>query len=364
MNWVFRRKRGLLFCSIPRYNAPMEKNLKNLLLEELKNLLESMGQKPYLAGYIFTFIHQKYIQNTDAITPLSKLFRQQLQQSGFSISQIQPVEQFNDPDGTSKFVFELSDGCRIESVRLLDGDRSTFCISTQAGCRMGCLFCATGQLKFHRDLSAAEIIDQVYRMAQVFGRPDNIVYMGMGEPLDNYEATVRSLRILHDPNGQNIGVRHITISTCGLPQQILDIAQIELKPRLAISLHAANEITRKRIMKISNKHTIGDILDAVRRYQRMADRRVTFEYCMLDGINDSPSQASALASLVRDIQCNINLIEFNPFPGSEFRPTPQTKIRKFAAILEQAGIETVIRFKRGQSIKAACGQLGADWLGA
>jgi 23S rRNA (adenine2503-C2)-methyltransferase len=340
----------------------MEKDLKNCIPEELAAIAAEFGQKPFVARYLFTFIHQKNAATLDQITPLSKPFRAALTDAGWGISTLKIIQTFEDPDGTVKFVFETADGCRIESVRLLDDERNTFCISTQVGCRMGCLFCATGQLKYQRNLTAAEIIDQVYQMQTVVGKANNLVYMGMGEPLDNYDPTMRSVMLINHKDGLNIGIRHITISTCGLPERIAMLAGETLHPRLAISLHAPDDKTRRNLMKAANRCTVRQLIDSVIQYQDAAKRRVTIEYCMIQSLNDAPQQARWLAELLRPLKCNVNLIEFNPFAGCDFLPSTPAAIRYFAGILERNGVETVIRFKRGQSIRAACGQLGADWL--
>jgi 23S rRNA (adenine2503-C2)-methyltransferase len=340
----------------------MEKDLKNLTPHELELLTSEFEQKPFLARYIFSFIHQKNIASLEQITPLSKMFRAALQQAGYGISSLKTIQTFEDPDGTVKFVFELPDGCRIEAVRLLDDKRNTFCISTQVGCRMGCLFCATGQLRYQRNLTAAEIADQVYQMRHIAGKPQNLVYMGMGEPFDNYEQTMRSVDFLNHADGLNIGIRHITLSTCGLPEKIIQLADERLQPRLAVSLHGPDDATRRSLMKVSQNVSIRKLIESLHEYQQETKKRITLEYCMIREVNDSPQQARQLAKLIADLKCNVNLIEFNPFDGCDLKPATPAAIKHFAGILERAGIETVIRFKRGQSIRAACGQLGADWL--
>lgn len=340
----------------------MDKDLKNRCYSKMLDLAVAHQQKPFCAQYLFNFIHQKDAAQIDDITPLSKAFRQQLADEGYFISQLTLSEQHDDPDGTIKFVFSLPDGARIESVRLKDGDRSTLCISTQAGCRMGCKFCATGQLEFQRDLTAAEIVDQVYQIEAVCGRIDNVVYMGMGEPLDNFENVMRSVEILNDKRGRNIGIRHITVSTCGLPDEIKQLALAPIQPRLAISLHAPDDTTRARIMRIGRKHPLADIIAAVKSYQELTGKRVTVEYCMIDSVNDRVEHARTLVKLLRHLKVNVNLIELNPFPGCRYKASNPNQIQKFASVLSEAGIETIIRFKRGRSIKAACGQLGATWL--
>lgn len=338
----------------------MDKNLKSKTYSDLLELAAGCGQKPFAAKYLFTFIHEKNTQTIADITPLSKAFRQQLQDEGYTIAGLELLEKHDDPDGTVKFVFGLPDGARIETVRLVDDERNTLCISTQAGCRMGCKFCATGQLQFQRNLSTAEIVDQLYQAEQDCGRISNVVYMGMGEPLDNYDAVIRSVDILNHELGRNIGIRHITLSTCGLPEEIKKLAMSPLQPRLAVSLHAADDVTRSKIMRTG--YSVDSLLAALKSYQNVTGKRITIEYCMIDGINDKPEQAKALARLLRPLKVNVNLIELNPFEGCRFAPSRSGHIQAFSKILTDAGIETVIRFKRGRGIKAACGQLGATWI--
>ncbi len=340
----------------------MDNNLKSKTYDELIELAAACGQKAFTAKYLFTFIHQKDAADIQDITPLSKAFRQKLTDDGYTISGIELLEKHDDPDGTIKFVFELADSARIEAVRLKDGKRNTLCISTQAGCRMGCKFCATGQLKFQRNLTAAEIVDQLYQVEKYCGKIHNVVYMGMGEPLDNFDNVMASVSILNDENGRNIGIRHITLSTCGLPQQIRQLSTSPLQPRLAISLHAPNDTIRKEIMRVAAKHSLHDLMTALKSYQSVTNKRITMEYCMIDTINDQVHHAKELIRLLRPLKVNVNLIELNPFAGCPYATSSNNQIRRFAQTLTDAGIETVIRFKRGQTIKAACGQLGATWL--
>ncbi len=340
----------------------MDKDLKDKTYSELLEIVASHQQKPLCSQYLFTFIHQKDATEIDAITPLPKAFRQQLADEGFGISSLDPLDQHDDPDGTIKFVFGLGDGARIESVGLKDGDRNTLCVSTQAGCRMGCKFCATGQLKFRRDLTAAEIVDQVYHAESICGRISNLVYMGMGEPLDNFDNVMRSIEILNDKRGRTIGIRRITISTCGLPEEITKLAAHKIRPRLAVSLHAPNDTIRSKLMRVGRKHPLEEIIGALKGYQKLTNKRITIEYCMIDGINDQIEHAKALVRLLKPLRVNANLIELNPFPGCRYNASSTHQIKEFAQILTRSGIETIIRFKRGRGIKAACGQLGATWL--
>ena len=229
--------------------------------------------------------------------------------------------------------------------------------------RDGCVFCATGKLGFRRNLTAAEIVDQVNTVQKDAGRISNVVYMGMGEPLANYAAVVKSLGILNHPKGKNIGVRHITVSTCGLAPEIRKLASEDLHPRLAVSLNAPTDDLRTKLMPINAKYPIADLMAAVRFYQDRTRQRVTFEYVLIKALNDSAGHAKMLVKLLAGLACNVNLIEHNPYPTCKYAGSGSARIREFAAVLDEAGIETTVRFRMGRDIKAACGQLGADWLG-
>ncbi|MGA1979013.1 MAG: 23S rRNA (adenine(2503)-C(2))-methyltransferase RlmN [Sedimentisphaerales bacterium] len=351
----------------------VDKDLKNKTLSELEDIVENSGQKKYLAKYIFTFIHCKGAADISDISPLSKVFRAELAEQGYYISHLKTVQTLADAEGTIKYLFELSDENRIETVLLSDGNRKTLCVSTQAGCSMDCAFCATAKLKFRRNLTAAEIVDQVNVIegdSSAFakatadkGKINNVVYMGMGEPLQNYDAVLKSVRILNHPDGKNIGIRHLTISTCGDAEGIRKLAEEGIHPRLAISLNAPVDVLRSRIMAINKKYPIATLFAAVKDYQTKTGERVTFEYVLIKGLNDSRLHAQMLAKLVRQVKCNVNLIEYNPHPHCLFAASDRTAIKRFTQELEEAGIETTIRFKKGRKIKAACGQLGADLIG-
>jgi len=340
----------------------MSKDLKEKTLAELEQIVVGLGQKKYLAEYIFHFIHNEAVTEIAQITPLSKAFRKQLTDQSYYISQIALANELTDKDGTAKYVFTLGDGSRIETVLLLDDERRTLCVSAQVGCALGCLFCATGKLGFSRNLTAAEIVDQVNTVQAEAGRITNVVYMGMGEPLLNYRAVVKSVAILNHPKGKNIGIRHITISTCGIAPAIRKLASEDVHPKLAVSLNAPNDALRTQLMPINAKYPIAELLKAARFYQDRTRQRVSFEYVMIKGLNDSPAHARMLVNLLRGLMCHVNLIEHNPYPGCEFAGSDSERIRQFASILERAGIETTVRFRMGRSIRAACGQLGADWL--
>jgi 23S rRNA (adenine2503-C2)-methyltransferase len=375
----------------------VDKDLKSKTIEELEHLVVEYDQKKYVAGYIFNFVQTRGITDISQITTLSKPFRGRLVEDGYYISKLEVIDKLTDPDGTVKYVFGLPDEKRIESVLLFDDDRRTLCVSTQAGCAMGCVFCATGKLGLTRNLTAGEIVDQVNVVTSDSGRPDpgnspvefkefpglsprnpkgipeskgisqgrvnNVVFMGMGEPLANYEAVLDAVRIINNPQGRKIGIRRITVSTCGLPEQIERLAAEDISPRLAISLNAPTDAIRKRLMPIAAKFPLDRLLSAVELYQSETRNRVTFEYVLIKGVNDTVTLAKMLVKLLRPFMCNVNLIEYNPHPGCPgFSASSREAIKRFALVLNDAGIETTVRLKMGQSINAACGQLGAKGL--
>jgi len=357
----------------------VEKDLKSKTVSQLERLVTGLGQARYLAGYIFSAIQLHSAADISAITTLSKSFRAKLVEEGYHISKLEVVDKLTDPDGTVKYVFGLSDGGRIESVLLFDDDRRTLCVSTQVGCAMGCVFCATGRPGLARNLTAGEIVDQVNVIAdcglqiadcndsadsspmasKICNRISNIVFMGMGEPLANYDAVLDAVRILNNSAGRHIGIRHLTMSTCGLVEGIERLADDDIQPRLAISLNAPTDAIRAKLMPITKKYPLNRLFAAIERYQRTTRNRVTFEYCLIKGVNDTVLHAQMLVKRLRGVMCNVNLIEYNPHPGCGLKPSGRQAIERFAGVLKDAGIETTIRLKMGQTIKAACGQLGA-----
>jgi len=369
----------------------MSKDLKDKTLDELERIVVELGQKKYLAGYIFKFIHVQNGRDIAALSTLSKAFRAQVVEQGYFISQIKVVESLSDPDGSTKFLFELPDGERIESVLLPEDKRKTLCVSTQVGCAMGCGFCATANIRLRRSLTAGEIVDQVNTVCSVPVRAvarasrlgktrqgqdglatetpygvttneiTNVVYMGIGEPLENYDAVLKSIRILNHAAGKNIGIRHITISTCGVAPGIERLADEDIHPRLAISLNAPTDVLRSRLMPINRKYPLAELLEAVRAYQARTGQRTTFEYVLMDKVNDSIMHARMLIKLLAGLMYNINLIEYNPYQGFEYAASSRERIQRFASVLKDAGVETTIRFRMGRGIKAACGQLQAGY---
>jgi 23S rRNA (adenine2503-C2)-methyltransferase len=336
----------------------MEKDLKSKTLEELEKLAAGFGQKDYIAGYIFSFIHLRAVKDIDSITTLSKSFRRQLTEEDYFISQLETVDKLTDPDGTTKYVFGLPDDKRIESVLLFDDDRRTLCVSTQAGCGMGCVFCATGRPGLIRNLTAGEIVDQV-NIIGAENKVSNVVFMGMGEPMANYDAVLKAVRILNHPKGKNIGIRHITISTCGIPEGIERLADEDIRPRLAISLNAPTDAIRQKLMPITKKYPLDRLFSAVTRYQRKTHNRVTFEYVLIKDVNDTVLHARMLIKRLRGVLCNVNLIEYNPHAGCKMQASENEAIVRFGNMLTEAGLETTVRRKFGRTIKAACGQLGS-----
>ncbi|MCU0913961.1 MAG: 23S rRNA (adenine(2503)-C(2))-methyltransferase RlmN [Planctomycetes bacterium] len=339
----------------------MEKDLRDRTLDELEKLVVSLGQKKYLAGYLFKFIHTQHGRDLAALSTLSKAFRAQLVEHGHFISHLKTIDTLTDADGSAKYLFELADRERMETVLLPEEDRRTLCVSTQVGCPMGCVFCATGRIQFRRNLTAGEIVDQVDTVEEHAGRITNLVYMGMGEPLLNYDAVLKSIRILNHSAGKNIGIRHITISTSGIAPAIERLADEEIRPRLAISLSAPTDALRSKLMPVTHKYPLAELLEAVRKYQARTGQRVTFEYVLIDEVNDSVTHARLLVKLLRGLMYNVNLIEHNPFSGCAFTGSSRPRIQRFAATLKDAGVETTIRLRLGQRIKAACGQLQAGY---
>jgi 23S rRNA (adenine2503-C2)-methyltransferase len=378
VRYAGRRRLTLFSFFLVKY-LPVEKDLKSKTLAQLERLVTGLGQPKYIAGYIFSEIQARGVTDISAITTLSKSFRAKLVEEGCYISKLEIVDKLTDPDGTVKYVFGLSDGGRIESVLLFDDDRRTLCVSTQAGCAMGCVFCATGRLGLVRNLAASEIVDQV-NLAGGNARISNVVFMGMGEPLANYDAVLDAVRILNNSAGRHIGIRHLTVSTCGLVEGIERLADEDIQPRLAISLNAPTDAIRQKLMPITKKYPLDRLFAAIGRYQRTTRNRVTFEYCLIKGVNDTVLHAQMLVKRLlaplektairnfpanrrfltgRGVMCNVNLIEYNPHEGCNLKPSGRQAIERFSGVLKDAGIETTIRLKMGQTINAACGQLGS-----
>jgi 23S rRNA (adenine2503-C2)-methyltransferase len=351
----------------------------DLDLSTFTNTLEKWNEPVYRAKQIWQGLYQQLYDSSDQFTNLSKSLREKLAEN-FTFSPFKVRTYLDSSDGfTRKTLFELPDGNLIEAVLMRYGDpadnpqitasptgrgaknRRTLCISTQAGCAMGCVFCATGQMGFKRHLTSGEIVAQVIYYAQMLKDVNesvtNIVLMGMGEPFHNYDNTMAAIDRLNDPDGFNFGARRFTISTVGLVPQIRRFADEKRQVNLAISLHAADDAERLAIMPVNKRYKIDDVLDACRYYVAQTGRRITFEWALINGINDTPEVAKRLASRLKGLLCHVNAIPLNPTTGYEGRATDRNRAVAFKDILEQAGIPCTIRMRRGIDIQAGCGQL-------
>lgn len=343
-------------------------NLLGLDREALQGWLGSLGHKPFRARQVMHWVHQHCVSEFDEMTDLARDLRAQLGEHA-RIEAAPVLQCGQSADGTRKWLLDVGRGEAVETVFIPEPDRGTLCVSTQAGCAVGCSFCATGAQGFSRNLSAAEIVGQVWMAERALrpGLPEgrvravtNVVFMGMGEPLQNYGALLPALRLLLDDDAYGLSRRRVTVSTSGMVAMIDRLAQ-DCPVALAVSLHAPDDELRDRLVPLNRKHPISQLLAACRRYLDHAPRDfITFEYVLLGGVNDSPSQARALLARLGDLPCKVNLIAFNPFPGSELlRPSPEA-VRTFAEVLQRGGITTTTRRTRGDDIDAACGQLAGS----
>ena len=322
----------------------------------LEALFADLGDKPFRAKQVLQWLHQRGVSDFDAMTDLSKGLRAKLAER-VTLTEPRVLSEQRSSDGTTKWLLGLHDGNAVETVFIPEEERGTLCISSQAGCPLDCKFCATGYGGFQRNLAASEIIAQVrHARAEVGERLTNIVFMGMGEPLLNYDAVLRTIHLLMDDLAYGLSRRRITVSTVGVVPKIEQLG-LEAPVNLAISLHAVNDPVRDRIVPINRTHPLARLLQACRDYPLPKGRRITFEYVMLDGVNDSAREAHQLAELLRGIPAKINLIPFNPFPQAEFQRSSQAAIDRFRDILLDHGMVAVTRTPRGEDIAAACGQL-------
>ncbi|MDR7416304.1 MAG: 23S rRNA (adenine(2503)-C(2))-methyltransferase RlmN [Armatimonadota bacterium] len=334
-------------------------DLRSMTEAEMVEALTSMGEPSYRGRQLARWVHARGASSFAEMTDLPKTLRAELATRA-RLTRLEIRQRLTSPDGsTIKYLFACPDGSTVESVwmRYADGRRSV-CVSTQVGCAMACAFCATGLAGLSRNLTAGEIVDQVYAMQRdQRERPTHVVFMGMGEPLANYGATVRAVRLLNAPYGLGIGIRRITVSTVGLVPQIRRLAQEGLDLNLAVSLHAPTDDLRARLVPIAGRYPLGELLEACRFYIARTRRRITFEYVLLAEVNDTLEEARALGRLLRGMLCHLNLIPWNPVPGLAFRRPPGERVREFARIVRAYGIPTTVRVERGTEIMAACGQL-------
>ncbi len=337
-------------------------NLKNCTLNELEEHLSNIGEASYRGKQIFQWI-QKGVSNIDEMNNLPKNLRNKLQEEAY-IGTLTIAETLtSEIDGTKKYLFMLEDNNIIESVLMKYEHGNTVCVSCQVGCKMGCTFCASTLEGVIRDLSSGEILDQVLTIQKDIGeRVSNVVLMGSGEPLDNYVQVLKFLEVVNHPEGLNISLRNITISTCGLIPEILKLAERKLPITLAISLHAPNDAIRNQMMPINKKYTIDDLMEACRIYIKDTNRRITFEYALIKGINDSNENAEELAYRIKNLLCHVNLIPLNKVNEREYEPTQNNRVKAFQNILQKHGVQATIRRELGSDINAACGQLRRRYL--
>jgi len=337
----------------------MLRDIASMELPELEAALLAEGHPAFHARQIFSWIHRKGVTGFDQMTDLSRQLRTDLP-SRFQISTPALIEKEVSEDGTVKFLLQLADGRRIEAVFIPDTPSQTFCISTQVGCAMKCGFCLTGKMGLTRNLTAGEVVGQVRVLAHDLGmqtRKFNIVLMGMGEPLHNYDNTMKALRMLNDEHGLAVSPRRVTLSTVGVLPALERLAAEPLMPNLAISLHATTEDQREALVPVNRKYGLVEILDAARRFPLKRRNRITFEYVLLNGVNDTPEDARRLIKLLGNIRCKVNLIPLNEAAGIAFERPSDARVDRFARALSNGGVIVSVRKSRGRDIRAACGQL-------
>ncbi len=337
-------------------------DLKSMTLEELTDFLGELGEKKFRAKQLYEWMHVHKAVRYEDMTNLPLALRRKLESMPV-VSVVQETVQVSEIDGTRKYLFRLDDGNVIESVFMRYEHGCSVCISSQAGCRMGCRFCASTIGGLYRNLKPSEMLDQIYRIVLDTGEKiSNVVVMGTGEPLDNYDSFVRFVRLLTDENGMNLSQRNVTVSTCGIVPKIYSLADLKLQITLAISLHAPNDTKRRELMPVANRYSMDELLEACRYYFEQTGRRLTFEYALTEGKNDSPEDARELASRIRGMNCHVNLIPVNPVRERSFRRPDARAVANFKNNLEKYGINVTIRRKMGSDIDGACGQLRHRFL--
>ncbi len=331
-------------------------NIYGLTLEEIEELFLSLGSKKFHAMQLFSWLYEKRVESFDEMSDIKKDIISKLKES-YSIDRLKIVDVQEDID-VCKYLFELSDHEHIEAVLMKHDYGNSICVSSQVGCNMGCKFCESGRRKKVRNLETYEMVLQILMIEKLLGeRISHVVVMGIGEPFDNYDNLIKFFKIINHPKGLAIGARHITVSTCGLVPKILEFSDFPLQINLAISLHAPNNEIRDKIMPINKAYPLEELIPALKTYLNKTNRRLTFEYIMLDGINDSEECALELAKLVKDINCYINLIPYNETNNIEFKRTKTVQIMRFYDILKKNRVSVTIRREFGGKIDAACGQL-------
>lgn len=333
-------------------------DIKSLNMEELTAFVVGLGEKKFRGKQLYEWLHVRQAASFDEMTNLSKEFRERLKETCELVCLRQVDVQISAIDGTRKYLFALSDGNVIESVLMRYKHGNSVCISSQVGCRMGCRFCASTLDGLVRGLTPSEMLDQIYRISKDIGeRVSNVVVMGTGEPMDNFDNLLKFIELLTDENGLHISQRNLTVSTCGIVPRMRELADYKLAITLALSLHASNQKKRLSLMPVANKYEIHEVVDACRYYFAQTGRRVTFEYSLVGGVNDTDEDAAELSQLIRGMNCHVNLIPVNPIKERDYVQSDTESIQAFKAKLEKNGINVTVRREMGRDIDGACGQL-------
>lgn len=334
------------------------KDIKSLTLPQLKEEMSALGEKPFRAKQLYEWMHVKLARDYDEMTNIPKSLIAKCRENYEYTSLKEVMVQTSAIDGTKKFLFELADGNLVESVWMQYHHGNSVCISSQVGCRMGCRFCASTLDGLERSLLPGEMLDQIYAIARSTGeRVSNVVVMGTGEPMDNYDNLLQFIRMLSDENGLNISQRNITVSTCGIVENMRRLADEQLQITLALSLHGSTQEKRQELMPIANKYDIHEVIDACRYYFDKTGRRVTFEYSLVGGVNDTDEDAENLSDLVKDINCHVNLIPVNPIKERDYVESERSAVLNFQNKLIRRHINATVRREMGRDIDGACGQL-------
>lgn len=335
-----------------------KKDIRSYTFEQLNTEMQEIGEKSFRSKQIYSWLHEKLVDSFEEMTNLSKALREKLEQS-YEIRKVSMLErQVSALDGTNKFLFELYDGNVVESVLMRYKHGNSVCISSQVGCRMGCRFCASTLDGLERNLTPSEMLGQIYEIQKISEeRVSNIVIMGTGEPLDNYENFVTFIHMISDEHGLNISQRNITVSTCGIIPNMKKLAEENFQITLALSLHGSNQEKRKKLMPVANKYELTDVLEACDYYFKKTGRRITFEYSLVHGVNDTEEDAEELIRILKPRNCHLNLIPVNPIKERDFEKPTRQHAEKFKNKLEKNGINVTIRREMGSDIDGACGQL-------
>ena len=333
------------------------KNIKDYNLEDLKQEMLSIGEKPYRAEQIFKWIYIDKVKSFEEMTNLSLELRKKLEEN-YTMCNFKILKKQESSDGTKKYLFDVLDGNAIETVLMEYNSWKTICVSSQIGCKMGCKFCASTGIPFVRNLTSGEIVEQILAVEQdIQDRISNVVFMGIGEPLDNYENVIKAIKIINNPKGINIGARHISVSTSGLVPRIYDLANENIQCTLSISLHATTDEKRSSMMPVNNRYNIAELMQACRDYIKITNKRISFEYALAKDNNDNLEDAKELVNLLKGMICHVNLIPINKIENGKFTKSSNENIIKFRDYLNEHGIVATIRRELGSDIDAACGQL-------